>query len=73
MPAGGSPRPDEPDLHLRFTTGDIVFDFRGCRTAVANFLDKWADSHHPDLSAAEVLDGLIPTRRMPCEELWLHP
>ncbi|MEV6426129.1 hypothetical protein [Nocardia sp. NPDC051463] len=50
-----------------------VFDFVGCSTAVQNFLNKWAESHHPDVSVVEINDGCIDFCRMPCEELWLLP
>lgn len=68
-----SPRPGEPDVHLRFLWADRVFDCRGCRTAVKNFLQKWSDGHNPAITAVELLDGFLPDHRMPCEELWLQP
>lgn len=66
-----SPRPDEPDAHIRFIGMAGVFDFVGCWTAVQNFLNKWAESHNPNVSVVEINDGCTDFRRMPCEELWL--
>ena len=69
-----SPRPSEPDVHLRFLWADRVFDYRGCRTAVQNFLRKWSEeAHNPAITAVEIVDGFLPDHRMPCEELWLLP
>jgi hypothetical protein len=68
-----SPRPDEPDTHLRFVWADRVSDYCGCQTAVANFLRKWSECHNPAITAVEIFDGLLPDHRMPCEELWLQP
>lgn len=70
---GRSPRPEEPDTHIRFVWGSEVFDYCGCRTAVGNFLGKWAQCHNPAVTAVEVFDGHLPATRMPCEELWLQP
>ncbi|CRY84582.1 hypothetical protein SAMN05421776_11344 [Nocardia farcinica] len=69
----GSPRPGEPDVHLRFVWADRVFDYRGCRSAVKNFLRKWSQGHNPAITAVELFDGFLPDHRMPCEELWLLP
>ncbi len=66
-----SPRPSEPDVHLRFLWANQVFDCRGCRTAVQNFLRKWSDGHNPAITAVELPGGFLPDNRMPCEELWL--
>ena len=68
-----SPCPAEPDAQLRVVWADMVFDFRGCRTAVENFLQKWSDCHNPAVTAVEVVDSLLPDLRMPCEELWIQP
>src|SRR3546814_1589041 len=46
-----SPRPAEPDAHLRLTTGNLVVDLRGCRTAVRNFLRDWLSHPHPSMTA----------------------
>ncbi|MFC9965179.1 hypothetical protein ACFV24_16170 [Nocardia fluminea] len=73
MPLSRSPRPDEPDTHLRVISAGLVVDFRGCRTAVRNFLRDWLSHPHPSITAAEIRDGFLPINRMPCEELWLHP
>ncbi len=68
-----SPRPAEPDTHLRVITGGLVVDFCGCRTAVRNFLHDWLSRPHPSITASEIRDGFLPYRRMPCEALWLDP
>ncbi|PXX53971.1 hypothetical protein DFR70_12692 [Nocardia tenerifensis] len=68
-----SPCPSEPDVHLRFQWEDWVFDYRGCRTAVENFLRKWSQGHNPAITAVGIFDGFLPDHRMPCEELWLLP
>ncbi len=68
-----SPCPSDPDVHLRFLWADRVFDYRGCRTAVENFLRKWSEGHNPAITAVEIFDGFLPDHRMPCEELWLLP
>ncbi len=68
-----SPRPDEPDVHVRFTYGGTYFDFAACRTAAANFMTKWQSSHNPTVTATVVRDGLTRFLRLPCEDLWLSP
>ncbi|MEU4651457.1 hypothetical protein [Nocardia fluminea] len=55
------------------TTGNLVVDLRGCRTAVRNFLHDWLSHPHPSMTADEISDGFLPHRRMPCETLWLDP
>ncbi|ATL67403.1 hypothetical protein CRH09_15555 [Nocardia terpenica] len=69
----GSPRPDEPDLHLRIRYADRNFDYAACRTAATNFLEGWQRSHHPAVSAEVVRDDWAQLTRLPCEDLWLTP
>lgn len=68
-----SPRPNEPDTHLRVFSDGLVVDFCGCRTAVRNFLHDRLSHPHPSITAIEISDGSLPNQRMPCEALWLHP
>jgi len=73
MPLSRSPRPEEPDTHLRVISADLVVDFCGCRTAVRNYLRDRLSHPHPSIVAIEISDGFLPIRRMPCEALWLDP
>lgn len=73
MPRSGSPRPEEPDTHLRVISGGLVADFSGCVSAVRNFLRECRIHPRPSITALEVSDGYLPKHRMPCEVLWLHP
>lgn len=67
-----SPRPTEPDVHVRITYADRVFDFHACSTAATNFLNGWRRSHLPDATASVVPDVWAHEyHRLPCEELWL--
>ncbi len=69
-----SPRPTEPDVHVRITYADRVFDFSACSTAAINFLTGWQRSHLPDATASVVPDVRTPDyQRLPCEGLWLTP
>ncbi|ATL65872.1 hypothetical protein CRH09_06230 [Nocardia terpenica] len=76
VPAGPgiSPRPGEPDVHVRITYADTAFDFSACSTAAINFLIGWQRSHLPDATASVVPDVWVHEyHRLPCEELWLTP
>lgn len=67
-----SPRPDEPDVHLRFTFADKQFDFLACTTAATNLLRGWHRSHHPRVTITVVENPqAAPLSRLPCETLWL--
>lgn len=66
-----SPRPHEPDLHVRFRYGTVSFDYLACRTAVENLLEHWTRSHNPGLTVGVVADGLAQPTRLPCESIWL--
>ncbi|WP_024800573.1 hypothetical protein [Nocardia sp. BMG51109] len=68
-----SPRPDEPDVHVRVTYADTAFDYIACKTAARNFLCRWQRSHHPGATATEVRDHATTLQRLPYEELWLTP
>lgn len=69
-----SPRPQEPDVHVRITYAGSVFDFCACLTAANNFLRVWQRSHLPDATASAVPDVWAHDyRRLPCEVLWLTP
>ncbi|MGW5455967.1 hypothetical protein [Nocardia sp. NPDC003979] len=72
MPTQRSPRPGEPDTHLRVIAGTVIADFRGCRTAVRNFVRDWLSRPHPGITVEEIRNGLLPAQRMPCESLWIH-
>ncbi|MEG8184014.1 hypothetical protein GZH49_36705 [Nocardia terpenica] len=51
---------------------DLPFAFLVCPAAATNFLRAWRNSHHPALS---VTIGAVsqphPSKRLPCERLWL--
>lgn len=64
-------RDDEPDLHLRFRYRTVVFDYVATRTATENFLDRWRQSHHPDVSLSVLVDHATGYSRLPCEAAWL--
>ncbi|WP_280490417.1 hypothetical protein [Nocardia carnea] len=66
-----SPMPHEPDTHIRIKWRGVEMHFRACVTAAANFLERWPHSHAPTADAAEIGDGFLPARRLPCEELWI--
>lgn len=66
-----SPKPDEPDMHLRISWKDLEFHYAACRTAGTSFLSKWQESHIPCANAIEIRDGALPDRRLPCEETWI--
>lgn len=69
--AEDSPRPREPDLHIRFCYGSVIFDYLACRTAAENLQRHWTQSHHPGVSLSVVTDGFTGPLRLPCETAWL--
>lgn len=76
MPAT-SPRPDEPDVHVRLVwdgAGDpLVLDYRACVSAATAFLADWTRSHSPQLRLLLVDDDPAGLPRMKCEYLWSSP
>ncbi len=73
MYSGESPRPHEPDVHLRISTPEAVFDFRGCAESVENLIRKWPAGYGFTPIVLDPGNNPLPERRMPCEELWLPP
>ncbi|OQS12822.1 hypothetical protein B0T36_22945 [Nocardia donostiensis] len=71
MNTTGSPRPDEPDVHLSVFLHGARFDYVACRTAAEHFTREW-NTTQPD--TATILPGIphgIP--RLPNERLYLYP
>ncbi|MBF6163984.1 hypothetical protein IU486_04240 [Streptomyces gardneri] len=68
----GSPRPEEPDVHLSVYLHDQRMDFAACLTAAVVFVQEWNTHHRPD--AVTVLPGdTTGLPRLPCERLYLEP
>jgi hypothetical protein len=66
----GTPRPDEPDVHLSVHLHGLRFDFAICRTAATRFIAEWRTRHQP--GAAEILPGNPRgLERLPTERLYL--
>jgi len=68
-----SPRPDEPDIHLRFTTAsrDFVIDVIACATAASNVLQHWQDRPATELEVRVVRGARCDCPRLAAERLWL--
>ncbi|NQE68948.1 hypothetical protein NG2371_03412 [Nocardia gamkensis] len=66
-----SPRPGEPDLHVRFCCGPVIFDYLACKTAVDNLVSHWANSHNPQVTLCVMSDHTAQPSRLPCEATWL--
>ncbi|WP_157172653.1 hypothetical protein [Nocardia exalbida] len=67
-----TPRPEEPDVHLRVLLGDLSLDFAACHTAAVRFIREWrAVRIAADLIVVPGDTAWLP--RLPCERLYLHP
>ncbi len=70
MSVNASPRPEEPDIHLRIFLHGVRMDFVACLTAAFQFAQDWRIHHGPD--AVTVVPGSTAgLRRLPNERLYL--
>jgi hypothetical protein len=67
-----SPRPEEPDLHIQFSSAlGVVIDVCACRSAALHFVAAWRKCHPPDQVVRLVPDGCTAFPRLGTERLWL--
>ncbi|MBF6192889.1 hypothetical protein [Nocardia implantans] len=67
-----TPRPEEPDVHLRVLLGGLSLDFAACHTAAVRFIKEWRSVR----AAADLIvvpGGTAGLPRLPCERLYLQP
>ncbi|MBF6167431.1 hypothetical protein IU486_22120 [Streptomyces gardneri] len=67
-----TPRPGEPDVHLRVLLDGLSLDFVACHTAAMRFISEWRAGR----AAADVTvvpGGALDLPRLPCERLYLDP
>ncbi|UGT70033.1 hypothetical protein LTT66_07635 [Nocardia gipuzkoensis] len=67
-----TPRPEEPDVHLRVLLDGMSLDFAACHTAAMRFILEWRAVR----AAADVTvvpGGALGLPRLPCERLYLEP
>lgn len=67
-----TPRPHEPDVHLRVHLGGVSLDFAACRTAAMRFLREWRTVRAAE-DIAVIPGNAIGLARLPCERLYLEP
>ncbi|BDU02491.1 hypothetical protein IFM12276_55190 [Nocardia sputorum] len=67
-----TPRPEEPDVHLRVLLCGLSLDFAACHTAAMRFIREWcAVRAAADLVVVPGDAAGLP--RLPCERLYLPP
>ncbi|MEV6341137.1 hypothetical protein AB0M12_41260 [Nocardia vinacea] len=70
VPNGVSPRPDEPDIHVRVFLHGVRLDYAACLTAALIFTHEHQRRHYADAVTIDLGDtSRYP--RLPCERLFL--
>ncbi|MGY4103924.1 hypothetical protein ACW2Q0_30860 [Nocardia sp. R16R-3T] len=66
-----TPRPHDPDVHLRVVLDGVGLDFAACRTAAMQFIKEWRRARPADYIAVipGSATGLV---RLPGERLFLE-
>jgi hypothetical protein len=67
-----TPRPNEPDVHLRVLLDGMSLDFAACHAAAMRFVQEWRAVR----AASDLLvvpGGAAELPRLPCERLYLEP
>lgn len=69
-PKDVSPRPDEPDIHVRVFLHGVRLDYVACLTAALIFTHEHQRRHYADAVTIDLGDtSRYP--RLPCERLFL--
>ncbi|MFG3617835.1 hypothetical protein ACW9HR_05140 [Nocardia gipuzkoensis] len=67
-----TPRPEEPDVHLRVLLDGVSLDFAACHTAAMRFIREWR-AVRPAADLTVIPGSTIALPRLPCERLYLEP
>lgn len=70
-PAGLSPLPDEPDVHLSVFLHGLRLDFVACLTAALIFVQEHQQRHYVDAVSVTMV-GAERIPRLPNERLYLE-
>jgi hypothetical protein len=65
-----TPRPGEPDVHLRVQLDGLSLDFAACHTAALRFVQEWR-ALRPSADLTVISGDALGLPRLPCERLYL--